>query len=381
MGSPTTSSAFVELVRKSGVISEETLDAYLRRLGGTASVPNQPIELARCLVRDGVLTRFQAEQILLGKWRRFTFGKYTILDRLGAGGMGSVYLCEHRFMRRRVAVKVLPLDKADKPAALERFYREARAVASLDHPNIVRAFDIDEDDKLHFLVMEYIDGVNLQDLVSQRGPLAIDAAAHYARQAAAGLQHAFRIAGLVHRDIKPANILVNRQGVVKILDMGLARFFNDDEDLITKKYDEKVLGTTDYLAPEQILSSQVDIRADVYSLGATLYFLFTGSTPFGRGTATMKLIWHQVRMPKPVQTLRAEVPDGLAAIVGKMMAKDPRQRFQEPGDVVEALAAWAPGPAPVPADLPGTRSPQPASSSPGTSPLIVSRRRTSSESR
>src|SRR5262249_35583954 len=161
--------------------------------------------------------------------------------------MGSVYLCEHKFMRRRVAVKVLPSSKAQESSALERFYREARAVAALDHPNIVRAYDIDQDDQLHFLVMEYIDGANLQEIVKRSGPLDVHRATHYIRQAAQGLQHAHQIANLIHRDIKPGNILVDRNGLVKVLDMGLARFFNDDESCITAKYEENVLGTADYL--------------------------------------------------------------------------------------------------------------------------------------
>src|SRR5262249_39644108 len=160
--------------------------------------------------------------------------------------MGSVYLCEHKFMRRRVAVKVLPSSKAQESSALERFYREARAVAALDHPNIVRAYDIDQDDQLHFLVMEYIDGANLQEIVKRSGPVAIPRAVHYIRQAAQGLMHAHKTANLIHRDIKPGNVLVDRNGLVKVLDMGLARFFNDDESCITAKYEENALGTADY---------------------------------------------------------------------------------------------------------------------------------------
>src|SRR5262249_26689149 len=185
------------------------------------------------------------------------------------------------FMRRRAAVKVLPAAKAADPAALERFYREARAVAALDHPNIVRAYDIDQEDNLHFLVMEYVDGSSLQEIVRRGGPLDPARSAHYVQQAALGLQHAYEVASLVHRDIKPGNLIVDRSGTVKILDMGLARFFNDEEDLLTKKYDENVLGTADYLAPEQALDSHgVDIRADIYSLGGTFYFCLTGRTPF-----------------------------------------------------------------------------------------------------
>ena len=341
MPSPTTDAEFLELVRKSGVVEDKRLDTYLDKLRAESALPPEPPRLAGVLVRDGLLTHFQAEQFLLGKWRRFTIGKYKVLERLGAGGMGSVYLCEHKLMRRRVAVKVLPTAKADDPAALERFYREARAVAALDHPNIVRAYDADQDDKLHFLVMEHVDGSSLQEIVKKTGPLTLGRAAHYILQSALGLQHAHETAGLVHRDIKPGNILVDRNGTVKVLDMGLALFFHDQEDLLTKKYDENVLGTADYLAPEQALDSHaVDIRADIYSLGATFYFCLTGRTPFNEGSVAQKLIWHQTRQPKALKTIRADVPDGLVAVIEKMMAKDPGQRYQDPAAVVEALAPW-----------------------------------------
>src|SRR5262249_1881386 len=160
--------------------------------------------------------------------------------------------------RNRVAVKVLPTARAEDRSARERFFREARALAALDHPNIVRAIDIDEDEKLHFLVMEYIDGSSFQEIVKRCGPMDILRTCHYISQAALGLHHAYTSAGLVHRDIKPGNILVDRNGVVKLLDMGLARFFHDEEDALTKELGENVLGTADYLAPEQARDSRVD---------------------------------------------------------------------------------------------------------------------------
>jgi serine/threonine protein kinase len=351
MPAPTTTDEFIDLVRKSNVVDEKRLGAYLSRARAAGPLPPEPAKFAGLLVRDGILTHFQAEQVLQGKWRRFTIGKYKVLERLGAGGMGSVYLCEHKLMRRRVAVKVLPTAKADDPSSLERFYREARAVAALDHPNIVRAYDIDQDDKLHFLVMEYVDGSSLQDIIKKAGPMDVTRAAHYMRQSALGLQHAHESAGLVHRDIKPGNILVDRTGTVKILDMGLARFFHDEEDVLTKKYDENVLGTADYLAPEQALDSHgVDIRADIYSLGATFYYCLTGRTPFTDGTVAQKLIWHQTRQPKAIKQTRPEVPDELAALVERMMAKDPAQRPQAPLEVAEALAPFTQEPIGPPPD-------------------------------
>jgi len=349
MAAPSNNEEFLDLVRKSAVVESKRLEAYLEKIRAGGSLPAIPAKLAGLLVRDGILTHFQAEQFLQGRWRRFTIGKYKVLERIGTGGMGSVYLCEHKFMRRRAAVKVLPTAKASDPASLERFYREARAVAALDHPNIVRAYDIDQDDNLHFLVMEYVDGSSLQELVKKVGPLGPMRSAHYISQSALGLQHAHEAAGLVHRDIKPGNLLVDRTGTVKVLDMGLARFFNDEEDLLTKKYDENVLGTADYLAPEQALDSHsVDIRADIYSLGATFYFCLTGRTPFSEGTVAQKLIWHQTRQPKPIRALQPAVPEAMAAIIEKMMAKDPAHRYQTPLEVAEALAPWTETPIPPP---------------------------------
>ncbi|MBY0526777.1 MAG: protein kinase [Gemmataceae bacterium] len=348
MAAPASADEFLDLVKKSGVVDEKRLDAYAQQLRASGGFPDEPGKFAGLMVRDGLLTHFQAEQFLLGKWRRFTIGKYKVLERLGSGGMGSVYLCEHKFMRRRVAVKVLPAAKAEDPASLERFYREARAAAALDHPNIVRAYDIDQDENLHFLVMEYVDGASLQEIIKKTGPMHVLRACHYVRQAAIGMQHAHE-AGLVHRDIKPGNLLVDRTGTMKVLDMGLARFFHDEEDILTKKYDESVLGTADYLAPEQALDSHgVDIRADIYSLGATFYFCLTGQPPFNEGTVAQKLIWHQTRQPKPIRTIRPEVPEQVAVVIAKMMEKDKLKRYQTPAQVAEALAPLTTRPIPPP---------------------------------
>jgi serine/threonine protein kinase len=349
MAAPVTVDEFLELVRKSGVVEEKRLEAFLQKLRAAGPLPTEPAKLAGFLVRDGVLTHFQAEQINQGKWRRFTIGKYKVLERLGSGGMGSVFLCEHKLMRRRVAVKVLPTAKAEDDAALERFYREARAVAALDHPNIVHAYDIDQEDKLHFLVMEYVDGASLQEIVKKTGPLDVIRACHYIHQATLGLQEAHQ-KGLVHRDIKPGNILVDRTGVVKLLDMGLARFFNDEDDILTKKYDESVLGTADYLAPEQAIDSHtVDIRADIYGLGATFYYLLAGRPPFGEGTVAQKLLWHQTRNPRPITEYRTDVPPALVAVLGKMMAKDPQNRYASPAELLDALAPFTQTPIGPPA--------------------------------
>lgn len=341
---------FLELIQKSGVVEATRVKSYVQKLNESVAPVSKPEAMAELMVRDGVLTYFQAEQLLQGKWKRFFIGKYKVLERIGTGGMGQVFLCEHKLMKRRVALKVLPAAKAQDPASLERFYREARAVAALDHPNIVRAYDIDQDENIHFLVMEFVDGPNLQELVKKIGPLDPIRACHYIFGATVGLQHAHEM-GLIHRDIKPGNVLVDRAGVVKVLDMGLARFFHDEDDLLTKKYDENVLGTADYLAPEQALDSHsVDIRADIYSLGGTFYYLLTGSPPFPEGTIAQKLLWHQTRETRPVRSIRPDIPEALSRIIETMMRKEPERRFQSPVDVIAALAPWVQTPIPPPTE-------------------------------
>jgi serine/threonine protein kinase len=345
MPAPATVPEFLELVRKSGLAPENKLNELLGRHRATGS-PQTVEQAAAILVRDAQLTFFQSKQLKLGRYKRFTIGsKYRLLELIGAGGMGAVYLCEHTLMKRLVALKVLPVEKLDEQSNLDRFYREARAVAALDHPNIVRAYDIDQYEKLHFLVMEYVDGHSLQEIVARYAlekklfdPVR---AAHYIAQAAVGMQHAHEL-GMVHRDIKPGNLLLDRTGVIKVLDMGLARFFNKQQDSVTEKYDEKcVLGTADYLAPEQAVSNVVDVRADIYSLGGTLYFMLTGQTPFPEGTIAAKLVAHQTREPREVEGFRSDVPAGILAVLQKMMAKSVTDRYQQPIEVAEALAEWA----------------------------------------
>ncbi|MFL5338783.1 MAG: serine/threonine-protein kinase [Gemmataceae bacterium] len=344
MPAPTTVIDFIDLVARSNVLEKRTLDGYLQTAAAAPDQPATPKVLAQNMVRDGLLTALQAGLLLKGKWRNFIVsGKYKLLEHLGTGGMGSVYLCEHVLMRRRVALKVLPNDKVSDAVVLERFYREARAVAALDHRNIVRAHDIDHDGDLHFLVLEYVDGSSLQWIVERFGPLAIPRAVSAMRQTADGLQHAFQ-AGLMHRDIKPGNLLIDRMGLLKILDLGLARFFDDGGNLTRKHNLQNVLGTADYLAPEQALdSSAVDIRGDIYSLGVTFYFILTGRSPYKDGSISQKLMFHQISQPTPIHDFRPDVPKKLAAVIEKMMAKDPAQRFQTPAEVLEALEPWDEG--------------------------------------
>lgn len=267
-------------------------------------------------------------------------GQYQILGQLGKGGMARVFLAEHVAMKRLVAIKVLPEELARNRAALERFYREARNAAALDHPNIVRAYDVREAQGFHFLVMEYVEGQDLEAIMNARPSLPIADAVSWISEAAKGLEHAAE-KKIVHRDIKPSNLLLDKHGTIKILDMGLARVSDEQNDRVTDEFDSgAVMCTPDYAAPEQVVrADQVDTRADIYALGATLYALLIGRPPF-EGSVTMKLVSHQAREAIPVHKLRTDIPRELSSVVAKMMAKKPEDRYQTAAAVVDALKPW-----------------------------------------
>ncbi len=342
--------SFIDLIKKSGVVSEEDLKRSLINLQERADVSLDDSDaVARALVEQGVLTRWQAEKILQGKSKGFTLGQYRLLDMLGKGGMGAVYLAEHSLMRRRCAIKVLPARNVGSRSYFDRFIREAQAVAAMDHPNIVRAYDVNQakvgDAEMYFLAMEFVEGRDLQRVVDEGGrPLSYTEAAEYIRQAAQGLAHAHE-AKMVHRDIKPANLLLNTKGVVKILDLGLAKFYDEQQQeaaSLTREHNETVLGTADYLAPEQAVDSHnIDERADIYSLGCTFYFLLTGRPPFCEGSVATRLLHHQIMTPTPIRELRSDPPpDSLVAIIDRMMAKKPDERYQTAQDVEADLEVW-----------------------------------------
>jgi serine/threonine protein kinase len=286
--------------------------------------------------------------------------RYGIVRKLGFGGMGSVYLAQHRVMDRPVALKVIRADLLDNAALVERFRREVKSAAHLPlHPNIVAAYDAEQAGDSHFLVMEFVNGINLGDLVKSRGPLPYEAACDAIKQAAEGLEHAHQ-RGMVHRDIKPQNLMRTSDGQIKILDFGLARLASEVlPDLaaaaevseqqharstmpaggIKLTLTDMVLGSADYIAPEQALDPRsADIRADIYSLGCTLYHLLAGQPPFPEGNLSQKLAAHAERMPEPLSELRPDVPAELVRVVKRMMAKDRSERFQRPAEVAETLA-------------------------------------------
>ncbi len=340
MPTPVTTPDLIDRIRKSGLVAPSDLYRIL-----ADSDAGHPRPILDRLADAHLITRFHADRLAAGKYKGFHLGSYTILDRLGAGGMGQVFLAEHAAMRRFVALKVLPGNVCEDDIARERFFREARAAATLDHSNIVRVFDMNREGKLLYLVMEYVEGVSFQSLVEKDGRRTVAAAASYAQQVALGLQHAHE-RGHVHRDIKPGNLLVDRAGVARLLDLGLVRSESDGDSKLTSQLGgaRTILGTVDYLAPEQALdSSNVDIRADIYSLGATLYFLLAGHPVFPEGRAGQKLMWQQWRDPTPIGALRTDVPAALAAIVHRALAKKREERFQTPREMADALGPWVGG--------------------------------------
>ena len=339
-----TRETFLANLRQSGLVSDEQLAAVADRLPET----HRGRVLARALVRLGLLTKFQAERLLIGRTQGFFLGQYRILDQIGQGGMGRVFKAEHRVFKRIVALKILAPDLLKDERALQLFNREVLAAASLVHPNIVTAFDADHVSDRFFLIMEYVDGPNLDELVGELGPLPIGRACDFVRQAAEGLQCAHAI-GMVHRDIKPANLLLKCDGaeaLVKISDFGLARLHEQARNtslaatILVKE--NTVVGTPDYLSPEQSRNiHKADIRSDLYSLGCTLYYLLTGRVPFPGGSSFEKLIRHATETPKPVEKYRPDVPREVAEVVRRLMAKDPKDRYQTPAEVAAALAPFA----------------------------------------
>jgi serine/threonine-protein kinase len=351
MAKPTSMKDVVDLVRRSQVVETGRLDSYFDDLKRENTKSLTPVGLLDRLLVDRLITKFQYDLLAQGKWKGFSLGNYRILDRIAAGGMGQVFIGEHTKLGKKVAIKVLAANLTDNAIARQRFVREARAAAALSHENIVQVFDVNTDSNPPYIVMEYVDGTSLQAAVALSGPLAPGAAAICGHQIALGLQHAFEHQ-LVHRDIKPANVVIDRKGICKLLDLGIARFDDGQELTRVAPQDKLILGTVEYLAPEQAIdSTKVDTRADIYSLGATLYFLLTGAPPFAKAAASAKLLLKQTEMPPMVTDLRPDVPIGLAAVIHRMLAVKPLGRYLSPAAVADALAEFAVPPAGFPDSL------------------------------
>jgi len=296
--------------------------------------------LARALVRAGRLTLYQSAAIYQKKSRGLLIGNYLILDKLGQGGMGVVFKATQRKTAKVVALKILPPSFARDQQAVLRFKREIEAAGRLNHPNIVAALDADEDRGVHFLVMDYVEGRDLDRIVQASGPLPVVQAIECLIHAARGLEAA-HAQGIVHRDIKPGNLMLDAAGNVRVLDLGLARiveaanpFGQAAGNRLTQS--GMYMGTIDYMAPEQAEDSRrADHRADIYSLGCTLYYLLTGREPFEAETILKRLMAHQERPAPKLRAARPDAPPALESVFQKMMAKRPAER---PATMTESIA-------------------------------------------
>jgi eukaryotic-like serine/threonine-protein kinase len=390
-----TPDTLLALLRRVELLAPEQVDEIAREL-----VPfyPDPISLGEYLVRIDWLTPYQLQLLLAGQWMDLTIGPYQILDRLGEGGLSEVFKAWDTQRGRVVALKVLRQDLTTKSDAVRQFQQEFKAITRLSHPNVIKTYEAGQEGRLHFFAMEFVEGMDLERFVAQVGPLPVDVACDFARQAATGLQHAHQ-AGLVHRDVKPANLFLlnpplpgnngstrKAEPVVKIIDWGLARCLRDPSDPNagagddTEEQKGALIGTADYVAPEQARNpTLVDVRADTYSLGCSLYFLLTGQVPFPAPSLMQKLLMHQEKEPPSLRAVRNDVPEELDAIVRKMLAKNPTDRYQIPLLVVTPLRrfcrtelrpssngiAYRPGSAPA-MQRPGSANNLPRPTAPGT---------------
>ena len=290
------------------------------------------------LVKDGHITSFQSDKLKAGESSDIYFGDYVVIDKLGQGGMGTVLLAKHRRMDRLVAIKILPVTILESKDAVARFYQEVKVAAKLTHPNIVHAYDAGEHHGFQYLVMEYVPGFDLSEVLSQLGQVPLPMALDYLKQACKGLDYAHR-KGVVHRDVKPSNILLSEDGEIKILDMGLARIsdspFNQAMTQLTTT--GQVMGTVEYMSPEQAEDTrQADYRSDIYSLGCTFYRLLTGKSPFTRDTVVKTILAHRTDSIPSIETGFPE-NESINQLFQRMVAKQPEDRFQTVSEVIEAI--------------------------------------------
>jgi serine/threonine protein kinase len=374
---------FLAILQRTQVLTPQEVQDVARELGPHFTDPH---ELARYLVEIDWLTSYQVRLLFSDRWEELTIGPYLVLDRLGEGGVSEVFKAWDTVKGRTVALKVLHQHLTNRSAAVRELERELQAVTRLSHPNIIRTFDANQMGELSYFAMEFVEGLDLERYTRRSGQLPIKEACEYIRQVAQGLQHAHQL-GLVHRDIKPANLFLAIPGgwdgetmagrrtadlLVKILDWGLARIRPDappspptlgeerggaDSVNVNREAEKGVLiGTADYVAPEQARDPcLVDIRADIYSLGCTLYFLLTGQPPFHGGSLMQKLLQHQDAERPRVREVRPDVPEELAAILSRMMARRPEERYAIPLLVAAVLRPFSAA----------------ASTRPGSSPNVV----------
>ncbi|MDX2035968.1 MAG: serine/threonine-protein kinase [Isosphaeraceae bacterium] len=330
-------SDLLPLIRASGVWNDRQLaEVKAKILAG--DYPIGTYALADRLIQDKLLTEYQAKRLLAGKTAGLSIGKYVVLDRIGSGAMGRVYKAYHSLMGRVVAVKVISPEYASNERAVARFQREMKLVGRLDHPNVVRAYDADSDRGVLYIVMEYVHGRSLGQILAAEGPLPPVDVVNYAAQAALGLGHAHQ-QGVVHRDVKPSNLLVNDEKQLKVLDLGLGVLMDADAGATFATADGIAVGTVDYMSPEQACGRTVDGRSDLYNLGCAMYHLIAGKQAFPGSTPIERLGKRINGRPTPITEHRPDLPSSLVNVLDKLLANNPNDRYQRAEDAAEALQA------------------------------------------
>jgi eukaryotic-like serine/threonine-protein kinase len=346
---PPSKEGFLKTVLRSGLLDREKLQEALRDV--PLEQRDDPRALAEHLVRKGKLSRFQASKILQGTGRGLLLDHFQVLAPIGRGGMSTVYLARDERSGELVALKLLPPSRwRNEDRLLARFQREMELSRRVAHPHLAWTYESGLSQRVHYIAMEYIPGQNLSRVVADGGPLRVPRAARLMAEVASALEHAHN-QGLIHRDLKPSNIMVTPNDHAKVLDLGLALIQGEQADLSVIGGQGYIVGTMDYIAPEQTTDSAgVDRRSDIYSLGCTLYFALTGQPPFPGGTGREKVRRHRIAEPAPLLELAPSVPPGFARLIGRMMAKDPEERPSSAAAVEEELRAWATGDPVLPLD-------------------------------
>jgi serine/threonine-protein kinase len=336
-------SEFLSVLERSDVLPAARLRDVRDRFQ-TKALHQDSGRLAQELVEEGMLTVFQARRLLAGK-KRLAFGRYVLLDRIGKGARSRVFKARHRLMDRIVALKVVSPDYMLDPASVGRFFREMKIVGMVDHPNVVRALDADEHDGSPYIVMEYLEGENLDALLLRRRALPWHEVVDYMAQASWGLAHAHE-QGVIHRDIKPTNLFRVKTGVVKVLDLGFGVLTgtSDHESSIFDTDEGKVVGTTDFISPEQVTDQAIDARTDLFSLGCTMYRLLTASYAFPGVTKEDRMLKRIHEGHVPIASLRGDLPHGVSTVIDRLLAHRPEDRFGSAAEAAEALQELLPPP-------------------------------------
>ncbi|WP_435018921.1 serine/threonine-protein kinase [Tundrisphaera sp. TA3] len=361
------------IIRNSGVLTDRQLVDIRARIA-SGEYPSESKELGARLVREGILTDYQLRRFLQGKSHGLLVGRYAILDRLGSGSMGRVYKAHHQLMGRVVALKVIAPEIVTNDRAIARFQREMKLVGRLDHPNVVRAYDADQSNGILYIVMEYATGLSLGQKLKEGTLTPVDAVS-FAAQAALGLDHA-HTQGIVHRDVKPSNLLVNDEKQVKVLDLGLGVLMEADSQATFATADGMTVGTVDYMSPEQACGRDVDGRSDIFSLGCTLYHMLSGRQAFPGKTPIERLGNRISGSHVPITEVRPDLPASVVAVLDKMLANKPAERFQTAGAAAEALQALirprkSPSTRSKPAEAPTPPPPPPADAPAPPEPVVV----------